>query len=79
MLIDFIEERSYVDYVTDVKLFHLVPGQKGDGPDLDEISGSRAISILVSVPATAHRIRPIHEHAAGQAPADCGCAKAVTT
>jgi hypothetical protein len=73
VLIDFIEERPYVDYLTDVKLFRVVPGQQGSGPDLDDVSGSRSISILVSAPAAQHGIRPIHEHTAGAAPAGCGC------
>lgn len=77
VLIDFIEERPYVDYLTDVHLFHRVPGQSGDGPDLEDVTGSRAISILVSTPAHQHDLRPIHDHDPVTAPAGCGCSKAV--
>ncbi len=58
VLIDFVEEQTYVDYVTDVKLFHDVDGEKGT-VDLNEIEGSMAVSILVSVPADQHLITVI--------------------
>jgi hypothetical protein len=76
VLVDFVEERPYVDYVTDVRLFHRLPGATADGPDLDEVSGSRAISILVSVPARRHGVQVIHSHGA-PAPEECSCAAVV--
>jgi hypothetical protein len=57
-LIDFIEERSYVDYITDVNLFHK-PGDTAPLIDnLEEVTASTARSILVSVPASKHEIIP---------------------
>jgi hypothetical protein len=55
VLINFVEERNYVDYVTDFQLFHDVTGTT----DLAEVEGSKAVSILVSVPAKKHEITPI--------------------
>ena len=57
-LIDFVEEQSYVDYVTDFKLFHKT-GDKTESKDTDEVSASMAISILVSARAEEHRIEAI--------------------
>jgi len=72
IIIDFIEERPYVDFITDVKMFHdtnpdhedagdcdeenVKPGQSGD---LDIIEASTARSILVSAPASKHTIEQI--------------------
>jgi hypothetical protein len=77
VLVDFVEERPYVDFVSDVHLYHRLPDATADGPDLEEVAGSRAISILVSAPAAKHGVYPIHpdevvslEH--------CACAPAVT-
>ncbi len=50
VLINFVEEQSCVDCVTDFKLFH----QK---TDKDEVEGSKSVSILVS--AREHKITPI--------------------
>ena len=61
VLVNFVEERPYVDYVTDVHLFRRLPGATADGPDLEEVAGSRAVSILVSVPADEHSVTPIHD------------------
>jgi baseplate J-like protein len=55
VLINFVEERNYVDYVTDFQLFHDVTGTT----DLAEVEGSKAVSILVSVPAKKHEITAI--------------------
>jgi hypothetical protein len=77
VLVNFVEERTYVDFVSDVRLFHRLPGVTADGPDLEEVAGSRAISILVSAPSDHHGVHPIRpgevvvrEH--------CACAPAVT-
>jgi len=54
-LINFIEERSYVDYITDVKMYHRV-NDVFVGGDQDLVTASTARSILVSVPASQHNI-----------------------
>jgi hypothetical protein len=66
-LINFVEERPYVDYVTDFKLFHRYKIIDSSGTetevvsaDLSEVEGSRAVSILVSVPSKNHVIHVIH-------------------
>ncbi|HRD81158.1 MAG: baseplate J/gp47 family protein [Saprospiraceae bacterium] len=58
-LINFVEEQHYVDYITDFQLFHDIGGVAGTA-DLDEVQGSRAVSILVSAPAGKHHIQLIH-------------------
>lgn len=60
VLVNFVEERPYVDYASDVHLFHKLPGATADGPDVEEVVGSRAVSILVSVPADEHGVTVIH-------------------
>jgi hypothetical protein len=77
VLVNFVEERPYVDFVTDVHLFHRLPGITADGPDLEEAAGSRAISILVSVPAAQHGVHAIHADQVAL-PEHCACAPAVT-
>ena len=72
VLVNFVEEQPYVDYVTDVQLFHDVCGKQGT-IDLDEVEGSRAVSILVSVPASKHEIvliQPAQDAPLGET---CGC------
>ncbi|NTW50755.1 MAG: hypothetical protein HGB19_13700, partial [Chlorobiales bacterium] len=59
-LIDFVEEQPYVDYVTDFKLFHKI-GEEPESSDTDEVSASKAISILVSAKAIDHKIEMIAE------------------
>jgi len=54
VLINFVEERNYVDYVTDFQLFRY-----GTTTDLSAVEGSKAVSILVSVPAKKHEITVI--------------------
>ncbi|MBK7936672.1 MAG: baseplate J/gp47 family protein [Lewinellaceae bacterium] len=58
VLINFVEERPYVDYVTDFKLFLDIGGTKS-AADLNEAEGSTAVSVLVSAPEEEHRIVPI--------------------
>lgn len=54
VLIDFIEERSYVDFITNVRMYH-TPGEDAvEGGDTDEVIASTARSILVSAAAAAH-------------------------
>jgi hypothetical protein len=72
VLIDFVEEQPYVDYVTDFELFHDINGHKGT-ENRNEIEGSLAVSILVSVPAGEHEITAIHPKE-GVAPSEkCNC------
>lgn len=62
-LINFVEERDYVDFVTDFRLFQpktVITGDRQtivDGPDLEEAVAATAISILVSAPADRHTVR----------------------
>ena len=72
VLIDFVEEQPYVDYVTDVKLFHDIDHQEGT-EDLNEIEGSLAVSILVSVPADKHQINVINPSEETIATDKCSC------
>ncbi len=58
-IVDFVVERPYVELVSDLTLHHLLPGATGDGPDLDEVVPSRAVSILVSVPPGRHGVHPL--------------------
>ncbi|UFH55822.1 hypothetical protein [Spirosoma sp. KNUC1025] len=54
ILIDFIEERPYVDYLTDFKLFHK-PGEGAVEQEVtEEAIASTARSVLVSAPAELH-------------------------
>jgi len=57
-LIDFVEERAYVDYVTDFKMYHTDGNGKKSG-DLDQAAASLPLSILVSAEASGHAITPI--------------------
>ncbi len=58
VLINFVEERPFVDYVTEVKLFHRI-GNQSETNDLNEVEGSTAVSVLVSVPEEKHTIQSI--------------------
>ena len=59
VLINFIEERPYVDFITDVEMCHYDEHAVIIKPDNDEIIASTAKSILVSVPASKHIIDQI--------------------
>lgn len=73
-IIDFLEAERDVDFVTDVRLYRRLPGAADDGPDLDEVVGSRAVSVLVSAPATHHGIAPLpHEQRLDAE--RCGCSQ----
>ena len=48
VLINFVEEQPYVDYLTDFQLFHDINNVAGT-EDKQEIEASKAVSILVSV------------------------------
>ncbi|HVY70001.1 MAG TPA: hypothetical protein VHH73_08730, partial [Verrucomicrobiae bacterium] len=55
-LINFVEERPYVDFLTDVKLFHKAGDTAVESGDLEEVTASTARSVLVSAPASHHNI-----------------------
>ena len=62
VLINFIEERPYVDFITDVEMCHYATDGAVIKIDNDEIIASTAKSILVSVPASKHEIDQIKEN-----------------
>jgi hypothetical protein len=72
VLIDFVEEQPYVDYVTNVQLFHDIGGKKGT-TDKNEIMGSMAVSVLVSVPADFHAISVINPSDEIPSSEKCSC------
>ena len=72
MLINFVEDQPYVDYVTDFQLFRDIAGVPGT-VDLDEVEGSRAVSILVSAPASKHEIAIIKPAQDAQLGGICPC------
>ena len=57
-LLNFIEELSYVDFLADVVLYHLVPGCDPVKAQNDEIIATTSASVLVPVPAELHEITP---------------------
>jgi hypothetical protein len=59
VLINFIEERYYVDFITDVFMYVKVDDTTAESVDMDEIIASTARSILVSAPATKHVIHEL--------------------
>ncbi len=69
VLINFVEDLPYVDYVTDFLLFHSFKDINGNDQveEADEVTASKAISILVS--ASTHDIsvlKPVEENAPGE-------------
>lgn len=60
-LINFIEERQYVDYITDVLMFHKISDAVAEGGNVEEVEASTARSILVSAQAKKHTITEITE------------------
>lgn len=75
VLIDFIEERPYVDFITNVEMYHRVTEGAVESSDLDEVTASTARSILVSAQASKHVIIEIPA-AEVEAANDCGAATA---
>ncbi|MCI5138884.1 MAG: hypothetical protein D3922_10825, partial [Candidatus Electrothrix sp. AR1] len=55
VLINFVEEQPYVDYVICFNLIHL-KCQEDNAEGTEEVKGSSAVSILVSVPIGEHKI-----------------------
>ena len=73
VLVNFIEERPWVDYVADFKLWHK-PGNSGIfSKDLNEAAASTAVSILVSVPVQQHVITLITGAEAAAVTEKCPC------
>ncbi|MEB2309370.1 MAG: baseplate J/gp47 family protein [Candidatus Brocadiaceae bacterium] len=73
VLINFVEDLPYVDYVTDFQLFHSFNDFHGNPQTIEknEVEGSRAVSILVS--ARKHVIDAINP-AVAEAPGEkCPC------
>jgi hypothetical protein len=68
-LINFIEERYYVEFITNVEMFHKIP-DKAESGNQEEIVASTARSILVSARVSAHDIQPVKE-TAGAGVATC--------
>lgn len=74
VLINFVEEQPYVDYVTDFQVFQDIPCDSTSGStDFDEVTGSRAVSILVSAPANKHQISIIVAAPDNALAESCGC------
>lgn len=71
VLINFVEDQPYVDYVTDFHLFH--DTDKPGTVDLDEVEGSMAVSVLVSAPASKHKITIIHPEQSEKLGESCAC------
>ena len=59
VLINFIEERYYIDFITDVFMYVKVNDETAESADMDEIVASTARSILVSAPASKHIIHQL--------------------
>jgi hypothetical protein len=72
VLINFVEDQPYVDYVTDFQVFQDIGGARGT-VDMDVVTASLAVSILVSAPAGDHDItiiRPVQDPDVAET---CGC------
>jgi hypothetical protein len=71
-MINFIEERSYVEYITNVKMYHITdPESPVVLKDVETVIASTARSILVSVTASKHIIAEIVEVPVSIAEEDC--------
>lgn len=72
VLIRFIEEQTYVDYLTDFMLYHDSGGAAGEVA-VDEAQGSTAVSVLVSAPTEKHQIDVIKPAAVHELGETCPC------
>jgi hypothetical protein len=72
VLINFVEEQPYVDYVTNFQVFQDIGGIPGT-VDLDEVDGSMAVSVLVSAPGSKHEITVIDPEQATALGESCAC------
>ena len=77
-LINFIEERYYVDFITDVVLTHKVGDTIIQDEAIEEITTSTARSILVSMPASKHTINQISPYSTSTI-AECDSITTVST
>jgi len=59
-LIDYIDERPYVDFVTDVSMRHRPEGGTLSD-DMEVVEASTSRSILVSAPSSEHKVHPYEE------------------
>lgn len=76
VLVNFVEDQPYVDYVTDFQVFQDIVGVAGTVAgtvDLDEVEGSLAISVLVSAPASKHEITVIDPEQVNALGESCAC------
>ncbi len=67
VILNFVEEQEYVDYITCFEMFHIVPGNPAFDPekDVDEAIASTSASVLGSAPS--HLITVLETED------DCGC------
>ncbi|MGZ8190785.1 MAG: baseplate J/gp47 family protein [Methylococcaceae bacterium] len=74
VLLNFVEEQPYVDYVADFKLLRhlIINGELVKQPEI-EIEGTKAVSILVSVPADQHDIKAINPAEVQSPGTTCPC------
>ncbi len=59
-LIDYIDEQTYVDFITDVVMRHRPEGGTFSG-DMEVVEAMTSRSILVSVPSSDHEVHPYEE------------------
>jgi hypothetical protein len=71
VLINFVEDQPYVDYVTDFQLFHVLAN--GEEHESNVVEGSTAVSIVVSVPAGEHRVQVIKSVEEKASAEQCPC------
>lgn len=73
VLINFVEDQPYVDYVTDFQLFHTFNDFNGNpqAVEKNEVEGARAVSILVS--ARKHDVTTINPAVAETPGEKCPC------
>ncbi len=72
-VINFAEDLPYVDYLTDVQLFHIFLDEENvqQTKEKNEVEGSTAVSLLVS--AKKHLITPIHPAESENSGEKCAC------
>lgn len=56
VLINFMEERPYVDYITNVRLYHRTETNPNSKNDVEEVTASSGIAVLVSVAPQYHEL-----------------------
>jgi hypothetical protein len=73
ILVNFIQEQTYVAFITDVKMYQRIDPDEGgtESGDQEEITASTDISILVSAPAASHAINPYTAPAASGGSTPC--------